>query len=624
MLAINDFNDKTHLGGLKVAVQATITSIEGPESFRQRILEMGLIPGEKIVIERIAPFGDPIVVRVQGYPLALRKSQAMAIRVKMNMEPSSNSFSHLVSLEKGAVASIQKVALIGNPNCGKTTLFNALTGLRQKVGNYAGVTIEKREGRCRISSGQDLELIDLPGTYSLNPTSPDERIAVGVLKGELARQQKVDGALVVLDASNLARNLLLFTQVAECGLPLVVGLTMVDTSERKGRPVDVGVLEQYLGVPVIPLNAKRNIGLEELKMALGRARVPMGRPWKDNADNAPITNDVSARYRWIAAVMRMAVGSAEPKKTWSDRIDDVLVHRAMGLIIFALLMTSVFYLIYAVADPMMGAAEEVVASLGKLLFDSMGEGPLKSLLMDGVIGGVGGVVVFVPQIAVLFLCISLLEESGYLARASFLLDRILAAVGLHGKSFIPLLSSHACAIPGIMAARNIDSHRDRLATMFVAPFMSCGARLPVYALLIGVFLRPYGALCQGFALFACYSLGIIVAIITALVLKKTALKEPPSAFLLELPTYQLPLISQVVRVVVRNSWMFVRKAGTMILGFSILLWAALYYPRMDESKTKAVIEQGGMTVVQYNNCDSAQQELDGLEPKVADADRSAI
>ena len=619
-------SETTSLGKMKVGDRGVIKGVEGSELFRRRILEMGLIPGEMVLVERSAPLGDPIIVNIQGYQLGLRKNQALAIKVELE-SPNSDLWSMCSTVSEakpvlsaplgsGKPQGLERVALIGNPNCGKTTLFNALTGLRQKVGNYAGVTVEKRVGKCRLESGLDIDVVDLPGTYSLCPTSPDERIAVDVIKGNFSDMEKIDGLIVVLDASNLARNLLLFTQVAECGLPLIVVLTMVDTAERRGRPVNVATLEQHLGVPVVAINAKRKEGLEDLKRALLRANIPEGCPWKKSLVEDQLLADVGARYAWIAGVMRLAVGLAEPKRTVSDQLDQVLVHRVAGLAVFVAIMTAMFYLIYIVADPLMQLAQGGIASLGEMCFGFLAEGPLKSLILDGAVAGVGGVVVFVPQIAVLFLCISLLEESGYLARAAFLLDRLLAAVGLHGKSFIPMLSAHACAIPGIMAARSIENQRDRLATMFVAPFMSCGARLPVYALLIGVFLAPYGALAQSLTLFGCYSLGILMAIGVALVLKKTALKEPPAAFLLELPTYQCPVLSQVLRVVLRNSWMFVSKAGTVILGFSILLWAALYYPRLDESSQKSWLATRGMEWDTYHTAKKVSEELSSLGAEI--------
>ncbi|MBF0197257.1 MAG: fused ferrous iron transport protein A/B, partial [Planctomycetes bacterium] len=555
-----DSLEKT-LSQLQVGQRGYIQKIEGPEAFRQRIQEMGLVPGEEIYVERIAPLGDPIVIRIQGYLLGLRKEEAQLIYLSDELSADENPqlMADPLHSQKGTIPGI--MALVGNPNSGKTSLFNGLTGLHQRVGNYPGITVEKREGAFQLDGDEIIQLLDLPGTYSMGATSPEEKIAVDILNNQAIGVEPVEGVIIAMDANNLARNLLLFTQVADLGLPIIVALTMCDMALRRGRPVNTEKLEQYLGVPVIPMNAKKKQGFTELKKALHHIRKPSSGQWHSPNESSD-HNDVNirARYRWISSVVNDVVGKQDALLTFSDRLDKLLVHRVAGLAFFAAIMTTVFFIIYTLADPLMGMVEDGVGNLGNFLFSSMNEGALKSLLLDGIVGGVGGVLVFIPQIALLFLCIALLEESGYLARAAFLLDRVLAAFGLHGKSFIPMLSSHACAIPGIMAARTIESDRDRKVTMFVAPFMSCGARLPVYTLLIGVFLAPYGAAVQSFALMACYLTGIFAAILVAWALRKTALREPPAAFLLELPLYQSPQLLQVFRVVFRNSMLFVKKA----------------------------------------------------------------
>ena len=600
------------LADLNVGETAYVSDVVGASAFKERILEMGLVPGQKVKVERKAPLGDPIVIRVQGYQLGLRKNQARAVGVVREKPESKPWTGEERSLTSEESTDPKRFALLGNPNCGKTTLFNAMTGLRQKVGNYSGVTIERRVGGCAGKKGEAYQLLDLPGTYSMNATSPDERIAVSVVKGELADENPLDGVLLVIDASNLSRNLYLFTQASECGLPMVVALTLNDTAARKGIRVNATALESMLGVPVIPVGAHRGKGIEDLIEAMPKARVPSITHW-DLDEEHPLQERVASRYNWIEEVRLKAIGNIEPQPTFSDRIDQVLVHRFFGLFIFIALMYFVFYLTYTVADPFMGMAEDGVAALGDWLFGTMGEGPLRSLLMDGVIGGVGGVLVFVPQIAMLFLCITLLEESGYLSRAAFLLDRLLAAVGLHGKSFIPLLTSHACAIPGIMASRGIENYRDRLATMLIAPFMSCGARLPVYALMIGAFLSPFGAAVESLVLLGCYTMGILVAVVISLLMKKTILKPSKAALILELPHYQLPRPTQVLRVVLRNSWLFVRKAGTVILAFSILLWAALYYPQLDEAKVNAILAESGFSADRFEEVSAFSLELEEME-----------
>lgn len=669
------------LAALPTGARASIVDIDASDRVKRRLLEMGLIPGAAVSVLRKAPLGDPVVVEVQGYQLGLRRAQAAAVQVaELPGTDHADGPATPVAAEPTAGAPA-RLALLGNPNCGKTTVFNALTGLRQRVGNYPGVTVERRSGRCALGDGGSGTLIDLPGTYSLSPSSPDERCAVDVLRGQLPGEAALDAVVVVLDASNLPRNLLLWTQVADCGVPMVVALTMTDLAERRGHPVDPAALEAVLGVPVVPLVAHRGTGIDALRAALTRPRRPTARPWAprgglasaiadlaerleatlpghhdtlaaerlltgadsliDYAKNGdertvtlveqarralpkaagdPLTADVAARYRWIAAACAGCVGlTAAAGPQWSDRLDHVLVHRVWGLGIFAAVMYAVFYLVYVVADPFMGLAEDGVAALGTALFGGMPSGALKSLLLDGVLGGVGGVLVFVPQIAMLFLLIALLEQSGYLARGAFLLDRLLAGVGLHGRSFIPMLSSHACAIPGILATRSIPSAGDRLATMFVAPFMSCGARLPVYALLIGVFLAPHGAGIAAAALLGCYSLGILCAVAVALVLRRTALKEPPAAFLLELPSYKPPQPGQVARAVGRGAWLFVRKAGTVILTFSVVLWAALYYPRLGDERAAEIIAASPLDAERYA---AASDAAEALDPNVDTATRT--
>jgi ferrous iron transport protein B len=487
--------------------------------------------------------------------------------------------------------SIPVLALAGNPNCGKTTLFNALTGLRQKVANYPGVTVEKKTGRFRLSDTTIAEVVDLPGTYSLHATSPDEQVAMEVLRGQRADTPLPDLVIAVIDATNLARNLYLFSQLAELGRPLVVALTMTDIARARGDLVDAAVLAARLGVPVVPVRARTGEGLAALREALidgGAVPVPLSLPPAGGDD--PVETDIAARYAWIDTVVAAAVTrNPSPRPTLTERVDGVLVHRVWGLVMFTAIMAGLFLALFVVADPLMGAIESLFAGLGGLIGSHLGEGPLRSLLLDGVIAGVGGVMVFVPQIALLFLFLGILEDSGYLARAAFLMDRLLAGVGLHGRSFIPLLSSFACAIPGIMATRTISSPRERLATILIAPFMSCAARLPVYGLLIGAFFASWGALGKAGILLACYLLGIAVAAVVAwLATRLLGRSGPSSPFILELPTYQVPQVGAVTRTVWFNTWAFIRRAGSIIVAITILLWALAYYPRLPDAQAAAV------------------------------------
>lgn len=559
------------------------------------------------------------------------------------------------------------IALAGNPNSGKTTLFNALTGLRQRVANYPGITVEKKTGRCRLPNDQWVDVVDLPGTYSLISRSPDEQVAMEVLRGLRRDTPAPDVVIVVVDASNLQRNLYLVSQLIELGRPMVVALNMMDVAERRGLKVSPEALERELGVPVVPVVGLKRRGINELKDAIARAAKPplpaWALPWAmqeevalvggalailddepaagENAlprcqvlaerlligdraaDIAPIADrtpiasllhsstnrlaalgidpmqaDIEAHYRWIDDVAHRTVTHAdgfepsnrplpllgqspavvEPRdRTLTQKVDAILVHRVWGLLIFALVMTALFVTIFWVADPVMGGLEKAVGWVGDVATARLPEGPLKSLLVDGIFKGVSAVVVFLPQIAFLFFFLAVLEDSGYLARAAFLMDKLLAKVGLHGKSFIPLLSSFACAIPGIMATRTIESRKDRLATIFVAPFMSCSARLPVYLLLIPTFFGQYNALTRGGIMAALYLLGIVAAAGTAWVFKRTFLRGPAAAFILEMPTYKLPQLSQVARQVWTNAGKFLSKAGTIIFCLSVVLWATMYY-----------------------------------------------
>ena len=639
------------------------------------------------------------------------------------------------------------VALAGNPNSGKTTIFNALTGLRQKVANYPGVTVEKKVGKCKLADESWCDIIDLPGTYSLISRSPDEQVAMEVLRGIRKDVPQPDVVVVVVDASNLQRNLYLVSQLIELGRPLVVALNMIDVAERRGLRVSREALEKELGVPVIPVVGYKRKGIDQLKDAIrkatvaplphwplpqamrdellivsgglaildrkqedartrrredadageddaktrgredveveeerpttpspfpasprprvpasssspfsasSRARVPASssppRAWictpdatrrldrfeaiaerlliGDRASDVlpltqsepvasllsqattrlqqlgidPMQADVEAHYHWIETVAHRVVSSVDdappavetlsyarprPKpKNLTERVDAILVHKVWGLLIFAGIMAMLFVALFWLAKPIMDGLQNGISALGVMVTNHMAEGPLHDLVKDGIFNGVGVVVVFVPQIAMLFLFLAILEDTGYLARAAFLMDRLLSKVGLHGKSFIPLLSSFACAIPGIMATRTIENRRERLATILVAPFMSCSARLPVYTLLIGAFFASLGPVKQAGIMLACYALGIIAAAGTAFVFKRTLTKGPATSFILELPSYKIPQASQVARQVWINTKAFLTKAGTTIFCLSVILWAMAYYPRLPESRAE--------------------------------------
>ena len=548
-----------------------------------------------------------------------------------------------------------RVAVIGNPNTGKTTLFNALTGLSQHTGNYPGVTVESALGEFRQNSVRFLA-VDLPGVYSLAPRAPDEMVAVSVLLGSGDKAVAPDVVLCVVDATNLDRNLYIATQIMDIGLPCVIALTMLDLAEKQGLDIDIAALEKRLGVRVVPVQATKRRGIDQLREALcdtltaaaspsrpvvfpeaftqeaqalarqltqahPAARFPpflverllidtggmveqdltrqYGEQVRDsvqaarqrlaaNAIQLP-QMEVDSRYAWIAQVVadarRSSSSPGRDRTDWSELIDSLVTHKVWGLVIFLMVMGVTFQSIFSWALPLMDGIDTIFSALGPWVGSALPEGPLQSLIVDGVIGGVGAVVVFVPQIAMLFGLIAILEDSGYMARAAFLMDRVMAGFGLSGRSFIPLLSSFACAIPGIMAARTIDNQRDRIATILIAPLMSCSARLPVYVLLIAAFIPAqtvwgiFGL--QGLTLFCMYCLGLLVAPPIAWILKRTLLSGEAVPFLMELPPFKLPAWRVVVFRMYDRSMAFLKRAGSIILATTILVWALSYYPNQD-------------------------------------------
>ena len=478
------------------------------------------------------------------------------------------------------------IALAGNPNAGKTTLFNSLTGLKQKVANYPGVTVERKEGPWRLN-GKAANLIDLPGLYSLDATSLDEHIARDIITGDQAGMPRPDAIVAVVDATNLERNLYLVMQLFEFGVPVVIALTMIDVFEKQKHEIDVEMLATLLKTPVVTVNAKSGRGKDELAAKVkGVLNTTPVVPYvfdESNAEAGP-HDKIFARYNFISEVVQESVWHSDQKQhRISEKIDRVLTHKFFGLIILVAILLVVFQTIFSWASLPMDLLEKGFGSLADVVRAAMPPGILTDLLTDGIIAGVGGVVVFLPQILLLFFFISLLEDSGYMSRAAFLLDKLMSRVGLHGKAFLPLISSFACAIPGIMATRTIESRRDRFTTIMIAPFMSCSARLPVYTLMIATFFAGqtvFGIISVGALLMlAMYALGIIVAIAVALILKRTVLKAPPPPFLMELPPYRLPNLRTVFQNMLTRAFLFLKRAGTVILAISIILWALMYFPR---------------------------------------------
>jgi ferrous iron transport protein B len=485
------------------------------------------------------------------------------------------------------------IALAGNPNAGKTTLFNSLTGLKQKVANYPGVTVERKEGVWRLA-GSTANLIDLPGLYSLDATSLDEQIARQVITGELPSLPKPDAIVAVVDATNLERNLYLVTQLFEFGVPVVVALTMIDVFEKQKHEIDIPKLERLLNVPEIAVNAKSSRGRSELAERV--AEVIKRKPAVPVELNGQLADQpqhakIFARYNFISNVVQETVKHNDREDhRISEKIDRVLTHKFFGLVILVGVLLVLFQAIFSWASLPMDLLDKGFGALGDAARNAMPPGVLTDLLVDGMIAGVGGILVFLPQILLLFLFISLLEDTGYMSRAAFLLDKLMSRVGLHGKAFLPLMSSFACAIPGIMATRTIESRRDRFATILIAPFMSCSARLPVYSLMIAAFFAGqtvFGFISMGAVLMlAMYTLGIVFAVIVAFILKRTLLKAPPPPFLMELPPYRLPNLRTVFQNMLTRAWLFVKRAGTVILAISIILWALMYFPRQEVSGSK--------------------------------------
>jgi ferrous iron transport protein B len=481
------------------------------------------------------------------------------------------------------------IALAGNPNAGKTTLFNSLTGLKQKVANYPGVTVERKEGPWRLN-GKAANLIDLPGLYSLDATSLDEHIARDIITGEQAGMPKPDAIVAVVDATNLERNLYLVMQLFEFGVPVVIALTMIDVFEKQKHEIDVEMLSTLLKTPVVTINAKSGRGNDELAAKVTEVlhTTPVVPFVFDEANGEAGPHDkIFARYNFISGVVQESVWHSDHKQHRnSEKIDRVLTHKFFGLVILVAILLVVFQAIFSWASLPMDLLEKGFGSLADLVREAMPPGVLTDLLTDGIIAGVGGVVVFLPQILLLFFFISLLEDSGYMSRAAFLLDKLMSRVGLHGKAFLPLISSFACAIPGIMATRTIESRRDRFATIMIAPFMSCSARLPVYTLMIATFFAGqtvFGFISVGALLMlAMYALGIVVAIVVALILKRTVLRAPPPPFLMELPPYRLPNLRTVFQNMLTRAFLFLKRAGTVILAISIILWALMYFPRSSQ------------------------------------------
>ena len=558
------------------------------------------------------------------------------------------------------ISPITTIALAGNPNSGKTTLFNAFTKLRQKVGNYPGVTVEKKTGTLVLAKDRVVSVLDLPGTYSLAVRSPDEQIAHDVLLGRAEDTVKPDVVICVVDANNLERNLYLVSQIQDLGLPMVIALNMMDEIERQGKKINIEVLSRELGVPVVPMVANQNKGVEEIKQVIAQgvevkytrkwhmasdleeqieqivrllrhhedfgkheafseavSILSVGRTIKKETDSKArfykeeLVNQINsiqeglkkkglrvrsaaveARYAWIKTIIKKAVIDNNPKESdLTDKLDAVLTHRLWGWVSFLGVMGLVFYMIFTIATYPMDWIDAAFGFLGNLATTTLPAGDFQDLIVNGIIAGVGGVVIFLPQILILFFFIGLLQDTGYMARAAFIMDRVMSKVGLHGKSFIPLLSSFACAIPGIMSARTIEGNKDRLVTILIAPLMSCSARLPVYMVMIVMLIPNASNFQRAGIMLIMYLLGIIGAGLMAWIFKKTLLRRQKPIFIMELPPYRLPSLKAILLQMWERSRLFLKRAGTVILAMSIILWALMTYPKHDELESNQALKQ---------------------------------
>lgn len=477
----------------------------------------------------------------------------------------------------------RKIALVGNPNAGKSALFNALTGARQKIANYPGVTVERKSGRFTLPTGELIEMTDLPGAYGLDPTSPDEEVTSKVVRGQFAGEAEPDVLVIVLDASNLEQHLVFAQELLALGKPTVVALNMVDLAERDGLVLDPAVLQEELGVPVVSTVAVRRRGLAELGEAIASA---------GQREAGPGLTEIGQTERRVAAhaMAGAAILSESRQRRLHAQLDKVLLNPWLGPVILFALLFVIFQAVFAWATPFADALEAGVGLLHDSVTTIMPAGLVRDLITEGIISGVGSVVVFLPQIVILFAFILFMEASGYMARAAFLMDRLMAHVGLSGRSFIPLLSSFACAIPGIMATRSITDPKDRLTTILIAPLMTCSARLPVYAVIIAAFIPNRsvagGIGLQGLVLFALYVAGVVGAMVVALILRRSVTKGAASGFIMELPKYQLPRFSDLLLGLWQRAWIFLRRAGTIIFTVTVVLWIMLSFPRAEPGQSQ--------------------------------------
>ncbi len=488
-----------------------------------------------------------------------------------------------------------RIALVGNPNCGKTALFNALTGARQKVANYSGVTVERKEGVFIAPQGKKIKILDLPGTYSLRARSPDEAVTRDVILGKVIDEAIPDAIVCVADATNLHLGLRLVLELKKIGKPIVLALNMMDVAQKRGYGIDIAILAKELGVPVIPTVATKKNGISDLVSAveseLEKYKSVKISPvqWQE-----PVAQEVRAYHREVERILCEAHRKQGVVSKGTMKIDGILLHPVWGLLSLLFILFVVFQAVFILPEYPKELIESGMAALQHWVGATLPAGVLQSLVNDGIIAGVGGVLVFIPQIISLFFFILLLEDSGYMARAAFLMDKLMGGVGLHGKAFIPLLSSFACAIPGIMAARTIENKNDRFITILIAPLMTCSARLPVYTLIIAAFIPSVTYMgfinLQGLVMFALYAIGIVAALVVSFIIKKFFLKGELHPLILELPSYKLPCLKNILFGLLERALVFIKRAGTIILALTIVIWFLSTYPTAPTNATEPAID----------------------------------
>jgi len=642
--------NNTYLSDIKTGDEAIITKVLGHGAFRKRITEMGFVKGKKVRVIKNAPFQDPVEYEIMGYNVSLRRSEAELVEVVSIEEAATLSeikFEGMIDEDTLKVSALEKgkvinVALVGNPNCGKTTLFNFASGSHERVGNYSGVTVDAKEAIMK-KDGYIFKIVDLPGTYSITEYSPEE------LYVRMHITEKMPDIVVnVVDSSNLVRNLFLTTQLIDMNIKVVIALNMYDELEKKGVKFDYDELGEMLGIPIIPTVASKGRGVDELfeklidvyedrDPSVRHIHINYGslieKAIKDIQDviwkNPVITDKLSSRYvaiklletdkstlvqlekfsnyEQIKNIAKQTIVQLEkeygersetiitdakygfidgalketykePKKDKREskrELDDLLTHKYLGFPIFLFFMWLMFQATFTLGSYPMNWITTGVGLLSEWVHTSMAEGALRDLMVDGIIGGVGGVIVFLPNILILFFFISLMEDTGYMARASFIMDKLMHKIGLHGKSFIPLVMGFGCNVPAIMATRTLDNKKDRILTMIITPFMSCSARLPVYVLLISAIFPAN----QGLVLFSIYLIGIVLAVVTALIMKRIVFAKKEVPFVMELPPYRIPTLKNTSLHMWHKGQQYLKKMGNVILLASILIWALGYFPR---------------------------------------------